>query len=85
MQTRSYRAPEIILGCPYTEKIDIWSLGCIVAELYTGQVLFDSENVVGLLARMQGMRGPWPSWMIKSGQDVRKYFQKEMILFEEIC
>lgn len=34
---------------------------------------------------MQGMRGPWPSWMIKQGQDVRKYFQKEMILFEEVC
>jgi serine/threonine protein kinase len=36
VQTRSYRAPEVILGCPYTEKIDIWSIGCIVAELFTG-------------------------------------------------
>ena len=40
VQTRSYRAPEVILGCEYTEKIDIWSFGCIIAELFTGQVLF---------------------------------------------
>ena len=38
IQSRSYRAPEVILGVPYGQKIDIWSLGCIVAELWTGQV-----------------------------------------------
>lgn len=31
IQTRSYRAPEVILGCPYDDKIDIWSFGCIIA------------------------------------------------------
>ena len=31
--TRWYRAPEILLLCPYTEKIDIWGIGCIFAEL----------------------------------------------------
>ncbi|PKA49906.1 Serine/threonine-protein kinase AFC3 [Apostasia shenzhenica] len=36
VQSRSYRAPEVILGLPYDEKIDLWSLGCILAELYTG-------------------------------------------------
>jgi len=29
MQTRPYRAPELILGCEYSSKIDIWSLGCV--------------------------------------------------------
>ena len=40
VQSRSYRAPEVILGCKYDYKIDIWSLGCILAELLSGYVLF---------------------------------------------
>ncbi|PNX82142.1 ATP binding protein, partial [Trifolium pratense] len=36
VQSRSYRAPEVILGLSYDKKIDIWSLGCILAELCTG-------------------------------------------------
>ncbi len=64
VSTRSYRAPQIILGVPYDGKIDIWSLGCIVAEMYTGNVLFNAETSSGLLALIQGLRGPWPSWML---------------------
>jgi len=42
LQTRSYRAPEIIIGVKYDEKIDIWSVGCILAEIYSGKVLFEN-------------------------------------------
>lgn len=38
VQSRSYRAPEVILGLPYDQKIDLWSLGCILAELCSGEV-----------------------------------------------
>ncbi len=44
IQSRFYRAPEIMLGIPYTEAIDMWSLGCILAELWTGFPLFPGEN-----------------------------------------
>lgn len=36
IQSRYYRAPEVILGLRYSTLIDIWSLGCVLAELYTG-------------------------------------------------
>eukprot|EP00913_Durusdinium_trenchii_P018737 g17607.t1 len=42
VQSRSYRAPEVMLGLPYDQKIDLWSLGCIIAELWTGTVLYSS-------------------------------------------
>ena len=44
VQSRYYRAPEVILRIPYSEKVDIWSLGCILAELYTGEPLFPGNN-----------------------------------------
>ena len=37
IQSRYYRAPEIILGLGYNPQIDMWSIGCILAELYLGK------------------------------------------------
>ena len=45
IQSRSYRAPEVLLGCTYGQKIDVWSLGCILSELWTGNVLFHNHSV----------------------------------------
>lgn len=44
IQSRYYRAPEVILGIPYTTAIDMWSLGCIAYELFIGYPLFAGEN-----------------------------------------
>lgn len=44
IQTRYYRAPEVILNMHYTEKIDVWSIGCILYEIYTGRILFDPDK-----------------------------------------
>lgn len=44
IQSRFYRAPEIMFGIPYTPAIDMWSLGCIIAELYIGYPLFPGES-----------------------------------------
>jgi serine/threonine protein kinase len=42
--TRYYRAPEVILHGPYTEKLDIWSLGCIIYELITLEIMFNPRE-----------------------------------------
>lgn len=44
IQTRYYRAPEIILMCNYDYKADVWSLACTAYELLTGSLLFDPEK-----------------------------------------
>ncbi len=44
IQSRFYRAPEILLGMTYGIEIDMWSFGCIITELYTGIPIFPGEN-----------------------------------------
>jgi len=43
IQSRFYRAPEVILGAKYGMAIDMWSLGCILCELLTGHPLLPGE------------------------------------------
>jgi Protein kinase domain len=44
IQTRQYRAPEVLLGASYETSVDIWSLACIIFELVTGDLLFDPQE-----------------------------------------
>lgn len=44
IQSRFYRAPEIIFGIRYTPAIDMWSFGCILVELFTGFPIFPGES-----------------------------------------
>ena len=47
--TNYYMAPEIIKGEKYNNKIDIWALGCIIYELFTFNICFESESLLGLV------------------------------------
>eukprot|EP00658_Telonema_sp_P-2_P042653 TRINITY_DN30645_c0_g1_i1.p1 TRINITY_DN30645_c0_g1~~TRINITY_DN30645_c0_g1_i1.p1 ORF type:complete len:369 (-),score=70.13 TRINITY_DN30645_c0_g1_i1:231-1337(-) len=44
IQSRFYRAPEVILGVPYGRKIDMWSLGCVICEMQIGYPIFPGES-----------------------------------------
>ena len=52
IQSRFYRAPEVILGLKYGPAIDMWSLACVLAELCTGTPLFPGEDEVDQMAFM---------------------------------
>ena len=83
VQSRSYRAPEVILGVQYGSPIDIWSLGCVLAELANarGEVLFVNDDVPCILAQMVGVLGDIPEWMLESGCYARRYFTRSGLLF----
>eukprot|EP00446_Apocalathium_sp_SHHI-4_P077948 CAMPEP_0177550734 /NCGR_PEP_ID=MMETSP0369-20130122/65744_1 /TAXON_ID=447022 ORGANISM="Scrippsiella hangoei-like, Strain SHHI-4" /NCGR_SAMPLE_ID=MMETSP0369 /ASSEMBLY_ACC=CAM_ASM_000364 /LENGTH=836 /DNA_ID=CAMNT_0019035983 /DNA_START=44 /DNA_END=2550 /DNA_ORIENTATION=- len=84
VQSRSYRAPEVMLGLPYDQKIDLWSLGCILAELWTGYVLFQNDSVQSLLARIVGIIGDFPYHLMTRGRYVPQYFTQDGTLYQEI-
>jgi serine/threonine protein kinase len=60
VQSRYYRAPEILLGLPYTQAVDMWSFGCIMAELMTGRPLFPALDENELLEFMVMIIGQPP-------------------------
>lgn len=57
IQSRFYRSPEVILGLPFTYAIDMWSLGCVVAELFLGAPLLPGESEYHQLRRITDMQG----------------------------
>uniref|UniRef100_A0AC34FA27 Dual-specificity kinase n=1 Tax=Panagrolaimus sp. ES5 TaxID=591445 RepID=A0AC34FA27_9BILA len=77
IQTRFYRAPEVILGCGYGKAIDMWSLGCIVAELLVGYPLFPGGDADDQLALYIELVGLPPSEVMKKARYVKKYFSSE--------
>jgi serine/threonine protein kinase len=75
ISTRHYRAPEVILGLGWTYPCDLWSIGCILVELYTGQALFQTHENLEHLAMMNTILGPIPDSMIcRADQYSQKYF-----------
>jgi serine/threonine protein kinase len=83
IQSRSYRAPEVVLGLPYDGKIDIWSLGCVVAEMYTGLVTFQNDSVVSMLSRIEAICGAFPRHLIAKGRQSGQFFTASGLLYEK--
>jgi len=59
INTRQYRAPEVILGWGWSFPSDLWSAGCIVSELYVGELLFATHDNAEHLALMERAVGPF--------------------------
>ncbi|ODV81888.1 serine/threonine/tyrosine protein kinase [Suhomyces tanzawaensis NRRL Y-17324] len=60
--SRYYRAPELIVGCSlYTTKIDIWGLGCVIAEMFLGKPIFQGQSPELQLKEISKLLGPPPN------------------------
>ncbi|XP_031160834.1 dual specificity tyrosine-phosphorylation-regulated kinase 4 isoform X1 [Sander lucioperca] len=77
IQSRFYRSPEVILGHPYSMAIDMWSLGCILAELYTGYPLFPGESEVEQISCIMEVFGMPPNDFVQSASRRRLFFDSK--------
>ncbi|XVE92299.1 hypothetical protein REPUB_Repub01dG0085100 [Reevesia pubescens] len=77
VSTRHYRAPEVILGLGWSYPCDIWSVGCILVELCSGEALFQTHENLEHLAMMERVLGPLPQHMLKRvDRHAEKYVKK---------
>lgn len=75
IQSRFYRSPEVILGLPYSTAIDMWSLGCVLFELLTGNPLFSGTNELDQLLCIMEIRGYPPRSMVESSTRRKIFFE----------
>ena len=64
IQSRFYRSPEVMLGLPYSVAIDMWSLGCILVEMHTGEPLFSGTDQFDQMRKIVGILGMVPEDML---------------------
>ncbi|CAH3146747.1 unnamed protein product [Pocillopora meandrina] len=76
IQSRFYRSPEVLLGVPYDLAIDMWSLGCILVEMHTGEPLFSGANEFDQMMKVVEVLGIPPNHMLESAPKARKFFDR---------
>ncbi|XP_030586764.1 homeodomain-interacting protein kinase 3a isoform X2 [Archocentrus centrarchus] len=77
LQSRYYRAPEIILGLPFCEAIDMWSLGCVIAELFLGWPLYPGALEYDQIRYISQTQGLPPEQLLNKGTKTSRFFSKE--------
>lgn len=83
IQTRQYRAPEVIVGAPWGASADVWLFACLVFELLTGDYLFDPHS--GHLyakdddhiAQIIELVGQLPEHLLSTGKYLREFFNSQ--------
>lgn len=80
IQTREYRAPEVLLGCHWGFSADIWSTACLIFELLTGDFLFEPNQGHSYtkdddhIAQIIELLGNIPSYLLETGRYVNNFF-----------
>ena len=83
--SRFYRAPEIMLGLPYGHPLDMWAVGCVLFELFTGDIAFPGRHADGAHAANNGMlrliievKGAFPRKMLKKAAFAEEHFDASL-------
>ncbi|KAK3102981.1 hypothetical protein FSP39_015490 [Pinctada imbricata] len=77
LQSRYYRAPEILLGLPFCEAIDMWSLGCVIAELFLGWPLYPGSSEYDQIRYISQTQGLPAEHMLSSATKTTRFFVRE--------
>jgi len=79
IQSRFYRSPEVMLGLPYGVPIDMWSLGCILVEMLTGDPLFSGSDQFDQMQKIVKVLGMLPDSMLEQSSDKQKlqFFERK--------
>jgi len=76
IQSRFYRSPEVLFGIPYDLAIDMWSLGCILVEMHTGEPLFSGANEFDQVNKIVEVLGIPPKHVLDQAPKAKKFFHK---------
>ncbi|XP_061841653.1 homeodomain-interacting protein kinase 1 isoform X2 [Nerophis lumbriciformis] len=76
LQSRYYRAPEIILGLPFCEAIDMWSLGCVIAELFLGWPLYPGASEYDQIRYISQTQGLPAEYLLSAGTKTSRFFNR---------
>ncbi|XP_072222409.1 homeodomain-interacting protein kinase 1-like [Leuresthes tenuis] len=77
LQPVGYRAPEVFLGLPFSEAIDVWGVGCVLAFLYLANNLFPVSCYYQMMRRIVDVLGQPEDHMLRAGRYTHYYFMEE--------
>ncbi|KAG9301321.1 hypothetical protein G9A89_004073 [Geosiphon pyriformis] len=83
IQTRQYRCPEVIIGSKWGPSADIWSMACMIFELFTGDYLFDPQTGSRYnkdddhIAQIIELLGPFPKHLAMGGKYSSEIFNRK--------
>ncbi|KAJ5107695.1 hypothetical protein N7456_004370 [Penicillium angulare] len=86
-----YRSPEVVLQVPWSYKVDIWNVGCMIWDMFQGTPLFSGKDPASQtyrsavhLAEMIRLLGPPPQDLLARGQLSRKFFSSDGLFCSEL-
>lgn len=82
IQSRYYRAPEILLGIPYGPSIDIWSTMLVLIEMMIGEPLFPGDDELEVLWMITELLGEPPKELVERGNRKNEFFNDDCQLNE---